>query len=369
MNIIEACNILEINTGASKEELDKAFRKLAAIHHPDRNPNNKEESEAKFKKISEAYEFLKKNGTKSTTINFDDFFKSPGHSQWPGNPFSSQGYKTTNTNPNQYKYYNYTNQYKSEYDDTYDNLNDNLNDIFNEVIGGNFNYRVRYERHPFEQNQSVHYEEIPIRITFQESILGCTKEINVTKTNLCDECGGNKYRFIKTEKPCNKCDGKGSREIDGKTLPCSACRTSGYEIIREKCYKCDFSGFINSKIPETINIPPGVYNGEKIPLYKSGVIKVNVIPDNDMFRDGNDVISTISISLLDALKGSSIKVKTVMGEKTLKIKPLTKNKDLVRVKGFGVAGTSGSHIFEVIVNYPDCVQNLIDILDIDNKKD
>lgn len=120
----------------------------------------------------------------------------------------------------------------------------------------------------------------------------------------------------------------------------------------------------------SIKIPPGVTNGGKIgaivktekgPAVRVG-IPIIVLPDSEMSRDGRDVISMIEVTLLEALKGTSRQVRTVKGEKALKIKPGIRNQEIVRVAGFGVP-PHGSHLFVVKVNYPNDTDKLIEFLE------
>lgn len=163
----------------------------------------------------------------------------------------------------------------------------------------------------------------PITLTFEEAVLGCAKELSAT-----------------IHKPCPDCKGK----------RCDSCSQSGVKI---------------ENISETHQIPPGVDNYSVISFrvpFGIANCRVAVLPHPFMTRNGPDVVSSVDISLLEALKGINKKVMTVKGEKSLKIKPGIKNKELVKVAGFGVP-PYGNHVFVVNVNYPEDYSGLVAVLE------
>jgi molecular chaperone DnaJ len=97
-------------------------------------------------------------------------------------------------------------------------------------------------------------------------------------------------------------------------------------------------------------------------VYDDVVVQVKVVPDPDMRLEGVDVISSIELTLLEALVGCKKEVRTIKGNKTLTLKPKTRNGDNIRVNGFGVPN-NGSHIINVIVNYPDDITKLVECLE------
>lgn len=127
----------------------------------------------------------------------------------------------------------------------------------------------------------------------------------------------------------------------------------------------------NSKItfpPNSQNpiIIRGKGNGSEIYSFKDYVghvlVSIQAKPDPDMKLDNGDVISNIELTFLEALKGTKKQVRTVKGEKTLTFQPKTRNKDIVRVSGFG-SPPNGAHIFIVDVKYPDNVSKIIELLE------
>ena len=121
-------------------------------------------------------------------------------------------------------------------------------------------------------------------------------------------------------------------------------------------------------------MPPGVspgfsilvpQKGDYLPKYQTyadAVFSIHVVADRELSRDGHDVVSTIDIDLVDALKGTNKKVRTVRGEKTLKIQQGARHKDVIRVNGFGVL-PNGGHLFILDVKYPDNLEPIIGALE------
>ena len=137
-----------------------------------------------------------------------------------------------------------------------------------------------------------------------------------------------------------------------------------------QCKACFGSGTIDEKERLTVSIPPGVLSGQKVRIRNKGeiaLIDVSVISDLEMMRSGNDVISIIKLSLLESLKGGKKQVRTVKGMKSLKIKPGVKNKETIRVSGYGVPPI-GSHNFIVDISYPEDTSRLIEFLESEERK-
>lgn len=284
MNSQEAYNILGVSPGIPEDELKKAYRKKASELHPD--VNKAENAEEKFKELNAAYELLQKPPpVNKFDVNYTPFdFTIEDFS--PGRDFDPFFKFRGNFRPSGFRYQN-----------------------------PNF-FRV--------------VETDPIIITFEESILGCSKETTVRWGSPCDTCHGN-------------------RIVEGN-----------------KCLRCDGSGINRMETAVSLNVHPGTINGEMFNLQVSNNVHakvvINVLPDHAMRLEGRDVISVLDISLLEALKGTSRKVRTIKGERSLKIKPGVKNRDPVRVSGFGVP-PYGSHIFLVNVKYPDNLQPLVEFLE------
>lgn len=324
MNIQEACNVLGIRSGDSKEDAKKAFRKKAAEYHPDKN-NNSKEAEEKFKEINSAYQLIDKHGTTAP-------------------PFTVS----------------------SDLYDHSDHLAEELRRRMNNFFpGSNFG---------FGNPNQIRSEPIivPVEVPFEMAVLGGKKDITYERTVKCESCTGGKVSTNK--KMCQKCGGHGHRKYgsDDKELPCTTCNATGYISNSEQCEFCKGSGTQNRVDTLRVTIPPGAQSGLRLILkgkgnyrssiYDNVIVVLSVLPDHDMKLSGADVISVIELSLLEALQGTKKKLRTVKGEKTLAFKPKTKHRDTVRVAGFGVP-PYGAHIVVVNVSYPEDVSDIIDILE------
>jgi len=324
MDIRQGCSLLGLETGASTDDVEKAFKKLAIKYHPDKNKGKEDEAEKKFKEVSEAYHFLKEHGT----IPVD-----PIHNFNGGGGFGG----TT------------------------------MEDIFQQFIN------VQDFSGPFRRTNTQSRVNVKgtIDISFDESVTGCTKEVAYSRRSKCKACDGTGYGQT-VDGPCKKCDGKGTIHVRGKDLPCTGCGGSGVSKSSFACNVCKGSRFQQETRTITVNIPAGIEAGNKIRViaqgdfvnrgYADAFFRIAIEKDSELYREGTDVISNITVPLLDALKGCSKEVRTSYGKKTLKIKPGVRNGDTVRVKGFGVA-RQGSHIFKITVDYPNDTAPLIDLLE------
>ncbi len=322
MNIQEACNILGIEPGTSKEEAKKAFRKKAAEYHPDKNSSDG--AEQKFKDINSAYQLIEKHGTTPQTSNVG-----------------------------------------SEFYDHGDHLAEELRRRMNINFGFGFGRPSQFRSEPI-----IVSTDIP----FDVAVLGGRKEITYERTIKCESCTGGKISTNKVM--CPKCGGHGHRKYgsEDRELPCTTCGATGYISNETTCSDCRGSGTRKSVDTLKISIPPGMESGVRLILkgkgnynaaigqYDSVIAVISVLPDHDMQLDNGDVISVVELSLLEALKGTKKTVRTVKGEKTLAFKPKTRHRDSIRVSGFGVP-PHGGHTIIVNVSYPDNVDDLIDVLE------
>lgn len=317
MNIQDACNLLGIEPGTSKEDAKKAFKKKAIEYHPDKNQSK--DAEDKFKEINAAYQLIEKHGTTPQPFNISsEFYSHEEH--------------------------------------------------FAEELRRRMN--IHFNRPNFIKSEPI---IISVDIPFDVSVLGGTKEIIYERVIKCDACTGGKVSSNKVM--CSKCNGKGHRKYgsEDRELPCTTCGATGYITNNSICDKCKGSGTQKSVDTLKVTIPSGMESGVRLILngkgnynpsfniYDNVIVVISVIPDHDMQLSNGDVISVIELNLLEALQGTKKKVRTVKGEKTLVIKPKTRHRDTIRVAGFGVP-PMGNHTIVINVSYPDNVDNLIEVL-------
>jgi molecular chaperone DnaJ len=322
MNVSEACGILGVPVGSSLESIKVAFKQMAVKYHPDRN--KEDGAEDKFKEINSAFQLLEKHGTNPP--RFDDI-KSPFYS-------------------------------------TSDHLAEELQRQMDQMFKNNF--EVRYSGPPIAVN---------VGIPFDEAVLGCRREVKYNRTVKCLVCKEGKIKA-----PCGRCNGTGKRKYGSgsfsagdRELPCNGCVGTGF-VVSGSCREC--GGSFKRRIEDTIyiSVPPGIESGTMLTqkgkgnyrakdIYDDLIVMITVLPStNGLTMSGNDVISTVELSLLEALRGTKKSLRTVKGEKVLEFKPKIKNGDRIRVSGFG-APPNGAHIFMLNVMYPEDVSELIAVLE------
>lgn len=329
MDIQEALNILGLKSGASNEDVKKAFKQKAVEFHPDRNKDI--DAEAKFKKANEASQLLEQQGTVPQ--------------KFVGNPFNIPFYQN----------------YKTVDFSDFPGMNQKMHDSFREQFSVPFNTRFHV---PIEVN---------ITIPFDLSVLGGKHDIKYERSKICKTCNGTKKKTV----ICSKCYGKQFIQTDtsGK-VTCLNCKGLGYVPTIENCVECNGAGVTRVTEHINFNIPPGSSTGSRLILNNFGnynsngtydklIVVIAVLKDPDMNLSGVDVISKIEISLLESLKGTKRTIRTIKGERTLTIPPKIKNGDNIKVNGFGIPDR-GSHVFLINVNYPEDVSQLIEVLENNN---
>jgi len=316
---------LGVEKSASKDDVKKAFRKLASKYHPDKKTGD----EAKFKEISEAYAVL---GDEKKRAEYDAYGKSYANGGQQGGfnwgDFQQGGFGGQGV----------------EFD--IGDIFENFGDIFGG--GGRGNRRAR--------GNDI---SIDIQLSFKEAIFGAKRAVNLTKTNACDVCKGSGAAKDSEMVTCTTCNGNGKiRETRQSIMgtfatvrECTVCHGQG-KIPKEPCASCNGKGVKRSTEQVDISIPPGIENGEVIRMTGRGeavqngtpgdlYIKIHVDRDPAITREGAHLLSTLNIKLTDALLGGSYKVKTLDGEISIKIPSGVAHGEMLRIKGKGVP-TSGS---------------------------
>ena len=345
--------VLGVNKNATDEELKKAYRKLAKKYHPDANPNNKEEAEAKFKEVNEAYENLSDPQKRRM---YDQF----GHD-------GPQGFGGGAGGPFGGGYYSYTSSGFDGFSDFGD-----LGDIFSTFFGGgrsNSRQQARGPRKGADLN-------LNIQITFEEAFLGVEKDITITRPETCDVCHGSGARPGTTVTKCPTCNGTGTvRQVQNTILgqmqtsrTCTNCHGTG-EIIKEPCENCKGKGTVRKQPRIKVKIPAGiddnqtvVLRGEGEPGEKGGAkgdlyITVRIKRNSIYTRQGNNVMCEIPITITQATLGAELKIPMVDGKTEYFSIPegtQTGTKFVIKEKGFKSINSNarGNYIFTVVVQTP-----------------
>jgi molecular chaperone DnaJ len=327
-------DILGVPKSASEDEIKKAFRSLAQKYHPDKKGGD----EAKFKEVSEAYAVL---SDKSKRAQYDQFGQyQAGGAQGGFGGAGFEGFDFSNFQNGGFQGgFSFNGQ---EFD---------LGDIFGEVFGNRGASRSRARGRDIS---------IDIELTFKESILGTERRMLIAKVGTCDVCDGSGAQKGSATKNCATCNGKGEiRETRntffGNFTSARACpNCNGRGTVPEKpCASCRGDGVRKREEEIHVVVPAGVEDGEMIRMPGRGeaapggaagdlYVKLHVRTDHAFSREGNNLVTTASIKLTDAILGTDIEVPTVDGKTTVSIPAGTNHGDVVRVRGEGVPHGRGS---------------------------
>src|SRR3990167_2045301 len=298
--------ILGLQKGASKDEVKKAFRKLAAQYHPDKKTGNEE----KYKEITEAYAVLGDDKKKAEYDTYGHAFNGGGGGQAGGfggfnwadfagqQGFNGQGF---------------------EFD---------ISDIF-ENFG--FGGQARQNR-----GRDI---SIEINLSFKEAVFGSTRKVLVTKNSTCVECKGTGGKPEAGTTTCTTCNGQGKLRETRQSImgsfttvrECNVCMGRG-QVPKERCGHCAGAGIKRAQEEIEINVPSGVET------------------HNTIKRDGTTLFTTLPIKLTDALLGGDYKIETLDGVIELKVPAGVSHGELLRVKERGVPTERGRGDFMVRIN-------------------
>lgn len=335
--------VLGVDKNADDATIKKAYRQLAKKYHPDMNPGDKE-AEVKFKEASEAYAVLSDPDKRR---QYDQF----GHAAFEGGAGGGAGGF-------------------GGFDFNGADMGDIFGDIFGDLFGGS---RGRRANNGPMQGANLRTQ---VRVTFEEAVFGCEKEIELTLKDECGSCHGTGAKPGTSPVTCPKCGGKGQVVYTQQSMfgmvqnvrPCPDCNGTG-KIIKEKCPDCYGTGYIASKKKISVSIPAGIDNGQSIRLRGKGEPGVNGGPRGDLLvevivarhpifqRQDMNIYSTAPISFATAALGGTVRIKTVDGEVEYDVKAGTQTDTRVRLKGKGVPSlrnksTRGDHYVTLVVQVP-----------------
>ena len=285
--------VLGVSRSASKQELKKAFKKLAMKYHPDRNPDDQAAAD-KFKEAAEAYEVLSDAEKKAA---YDQF----GHSGVSGMG-GGAGFQ--------------------DFD-----FGDIFGDIFGDVFGGRSRSRGRARR-----GDDLQYQ---LDLSLKDAIFGIKKEIDIPRLSVCTTCDGTGAKPGTQPVTCRQCNGVGQIRMQqgffSVQQTCPSCNGSG-TTIEEYCSSCHGKGLTQSTKKLSVTIPAGVDHGDKVRLSGEGnaisggqngdlYVVINVLPNKIFERNNMDLYFEAPISFETAILGGSIEVPTLESKISLKIPP------------------------------------------------
>ena len=308
-------NILGVEKGASEDEIKKAYRKKAMQFHPDKNPDNPE-AESKFKEAAEAYDVL---GDTEKRNNYDRFGTSEGNPfGGGGNPFGGFGHGFS-----------------------MDDIFSQFGDIFGNNGGGRW------------RNQKRRGGDLRLRVslTIDEILKGATKKLKYKRQDSCKSCNGKGGTDVRE---CIPCGGSGRRVVVQNSpfgqirqeTGCPDCQSTGKKVTNV-CGSCHGNGTTLVEQIVNVDIPVGVSSGMVLSMQgygncvRDGVpgdlqIVIDEIKEFYFKRENNNLIVEKEISVIDAIIGSNVRVKTPHGGIPIAIEPGTEHGKKVRVVGKGV---------------------------------
>ncbi len=336
--------VLGVEKGASKDDIKKAFHKLAHKYHPDKSSGD----ESKFKEVNEAYQVLSDDQKRA---QYDQFGSAGPNTGGFGGGTGGFDFNNFSGGFGGFQQQDGT----MEFD---------LGDMFGDFFGGSRRSRQR-------RGNDL---QTSISLDFKEAIFGAEKEIRITKPSTCTTCKGNGAKPGTELQTCSQCNGVGSvRNIQRTILgsiatnqTCDKCHGVG-KIPKEPCVTCKGKGVVNEPRTIKINVPAGIQNGETLRLGGMGeavsggatgdlYVRVGVTPHKTIIRQNNDLVTTLKIKLTDALLGAQYAVETLDGQKMITVPAGTKVGDTVVLKGLGVpVGTSkrGNFIIRLNISLPE----------------
>lgn len=318
--------ILGVDRKASKDDIKKAFRKLAHKYHPDKKGGD----EAKFKEASEAYSVLSDDKKRAEYDAYGRVFSGAGGGGGGFNDFDFS-------------------QFGGGFNGAGFDINiDDIFSGFSDIFGGG---RTRRGRDI----------SIDIELSFKEAVFGVERKVLLTKDSACSSCSGSGAAPGAGTKTCTTCNGKG-QVVESKRSPfgvfqsVSTCQTChGRRVVPEKaCTECRGSGISRKEEEITVSVPPGIENGQVIRMAGMGeavsggasgdlYIKVHVAPHPLFRKEGYNLVTDLSIKITDALLGAEYTLDTLDGKTTITIPQLRSADEILRLKGKGIPMETGKN--------------------------
>ena len=323
--------VLGVDKNADEAALKKAYRVLAKKYHPDMNPGDAE-AEKKFKEASEAYAVL---SDPEKRRQYDQFGHAAFDGAGGGGGFDFSGMD------------------------------------FGDIFGG-----CRGRRNSIGPMHGANIRT-SVRISFEEAVFGCTKELELSVKEECKKCHGTGAKPGTNPETCAKCGGKGQVVMTSQSFfgtvrniqTCPDCRGTG-KIIKERCQDCHGSGYVPMRKKFAMDIPAGIDNGQCIRKSGLGEPGTNGGPRGDVLvevvvgrhpifrRQDYNIFSTVPVSYAVAALGGEVLVDTVDGRVAYEVKAGTQTDTKVRLKGKGVPTlrnkeVRGDHYVTLVIQTPE----------------
>jgi molecular chaperone DnaJ len=312
-------DILGVQRGATDKEIKSAFRRLARELHPDVSEHA--DAEERFREAAEAYEVLSKPETREL---YDRF----GH----------EGLRTGGFRPMQFDFAN-------------------VADLFSVFFGDELFGMAHGPSRGGARGADVLAE---VAIELEEAARGAVRSVPFPAAVTCTTCHGSGAAPGTTAETCPRCGGSGrlqsvSSSVFGqfiRTQTCAECAGSG-EVLRTPCEECRGSGQTTEARTLDVEIPPGIHDGQRIRLSGEGhvgtlggragdlYVLVRVRPHKRFVRDGNDIVSSVDLTMIQAALGTRLNVPTLDGDVELEFKAGTQPGETRILRGRGMPVLQG----------------------------
>ncbi len=315
--------ILGVSRQAGDEEIKKAYRKMAFKYHPDRNPDDPQ-AETLFKEAAEAYDVLRDPEKRQ---RYDHL----GHAGLNNNGFD--GFSSTA------------------------DIFNSFSDIFSDFFG----FGTRQSASRPRAGADLRYN---LNISFRDAAKGTEVELELPKRSVCERCEGQGSEPGHSAETCAHCQGRGqvhrSQGFFQVAMPCPICRGQG-QIITHPCSECSGRGIVTRNKTIKVRVPAGVDNGSRLRLRGEGDPGENGGPSGDLYvvlyidedevfkRQGQDLITSVDISFVQAIMGDKIKVPTLDEPISMEIPKGTQSGKVLQLKGLGLPHPGTPHKGDLLV--------------------
>jgi molecular chaperone DnaJ len=316
--------VLGVSRTASIEEIKSSYRKAAMKWHPDRNPDNKDEAEIRFRDCTEAYSIL-------SDAQKRQIYDTYGHAGLAG-----AGGGTSDFN-------------SAIFQDFHDIFGDFFG--FEDLFGGGG--RRRGGRGRVQRGADLRYD---MTLTFEEAAAGVNTKIRMDRQEFCESCNGTGAKKGSGVVSCDSCKGRGQLVYQQGFFTinrtCPACQGAG-QIVKEQCPDCRGQGRVERERTIELRIPPGVDTGTRLRVQGEGEPGPNGGPPGDLYvvlevkehsffeRRGTDLYCTIPLSVSQATLGTELQVPGLSGEERLRVPEGTQSGAVFRVKAKGLPDPHG----------------------------
>ena len=319
--------VLSVEKSANIDEIKRAYKKLAAKFHPDRNPGDEAAVES-FKEATEAFDVLYNPDKRA---RYDRFGHAGVDASGGGAGFQDVG-----------------------------DIFEAFGDMFGDLFGGGGARRGGPRVRKGDSLQTA------LTIDLLDAAVGCTRELEIEKHVLCVTCMGSGAKPGTQPVKCDYCDGRGqviqSQGFFRVQTTCPSCRGRG-TVVRDKCPDCRGQRVVGRSTKIEVKVPAGVDNGMQLCLRGEGEAGDNGGPSGDLFvdirvkehalfkRDGRNLMCDVPITFAQAALGTSMDIPILTGKHHIQVPAGTQPGEIFRLKSQGMPDPHGGPRGDLLVQF------------------